>query len=144
MEPWKPWEELERVQGEIDKLLGSVLEKIRRVVPGKAIAFVPATDITEVADEYRLYFALPGMVEEDIDITLEGNILIVRGERDPLYDSEQAILHQRQWKHGYFERRVELPGKIETDDIQATYEVGVLTIRVHKQSLPSGAEGGEP
>ena len=113
------------------------------MVPGKAIAFVPATDITETADEYRLYFSLPGLVEEDIDITLEGNILIVRGEREPPYEPEQATLHQRQWKYGYFERRVELPGKIDADAIQATYDAGVLTVRVHKVLDPSGEGGGQ-
>jgi HSP20 family protein len=137
LRPWNPWQELERVEEEIDSLLGSVLAKIRRSVPGKAIAFVPPTDITEAPGEYRLYFSLPGMVEEDIDITLDGNILILRGEREPPYDPEQTTFHQRQWKYGYFERRVELPGKVDTDAIQATYDAGVLTVRVRKGAAPS-------
>ena len=143
LKPWNPWQELERVQAEVDTLLGAVLEKLRRVVPGKAMAFVPVTDIVEVRDEYRFYFSLPGMLEEDIDITLEGNVLIVRGEREPPFNPEQDILHQRQWKYGYFERRVELPGKIDTEAMKASYEVGVLTIRIRKPADSSRDTRGE-
>lgn len=133
LKPWDPWKELERIQLELDSQLGSVLEKLRSSVPGKPIAFVPVLDIVETSGEYRLYLSIPGMVEEDIDITLEGSELILRGEREPLYDLSAVVVHQRQWKHGFFERRVQLPGAIAADDIQATYEAGVLTVIVPRK-----------
>ena len=139
--PWNPWQELERVQGQVDDLLASVLAKLRNVVPGKAIAFVPATDIVELAGEYRLYLSLPGIVEEDIDITLEADILIVRGEREAPYGRDQAMVHQAQWKYGYFERRIHLPRPVEEDSIHASYDAGVLTIRVPKVPAEGGKEG---
>ena len=86
LEPWNPWKELERVQAEIDVAIRSVLEKFHRVMPEKPIAFVPAFDIVESEDECRLYLSLPGMEEEDIDITVEGTQLIVRGEREASVD----------------------------------------------------------
>jgi HSP20 family protein len=138
--PWNPWQELERVQGQVDDLLASVLAKLRNVVPGKEIAFVPATDIIELAEEYRLYFSLPGLVEEDIDIALESDVLIVRGEREAPYGGDQVAVHQAQWKYGYFERRIQLPRRVDGDSIQASYDAGVLTIRVPKAAAEEGEE----
>lgn len=130
--PWNPWQEIERVQSEVAHLLSAALSKLRTVVPGRPIAFVPVMDVVEVGEEYRLYLSLPGMVEEDIDITLEGHLLIVRGEREPPFDEARSIVHHRQWKHGYFERRVQLPERIDGEAISASYESGVLTIRIPK------------
>jgi HSP20 family protein len=142
--PWNPWQELERVQAEIDALLQAALSKLRNVVPGRDIAFVPVTDIVETGDEYRLYLSLPGMLEEDIDIALQGTILIVRGEREPPFDLKLVALHQRQWRYGYFERRVQLPRAFDGEAIQASYDAGVLTIRIRKgeETAASGPGSG--
>ena len=130
--PWNPWKEIERAQAEAEALFEAVFEKLRRVVGGRPISFVPLTDIIEVADEYRLYLSLPGMVEEDIDIALDGDILIIRGEREPPFDLQAVTVHQSQWKYGYFERRVQLPETVDGEAIRATYDGGVLAIRVPK------------
>ena len=141
--PWNPWQELERVQAEIESLLQAALSKLRNVVPGREIAFVPITDIVETGDEYRLYLSLPGMLEEDIDIALQGTILIVRGEREPPFDPKLVVLHQRQWRYGYFERRVQLPRAFDAEAIQASYDAGVLTIRIRKggETTADGPDG---
>lgn len=140
LEPWNPWQELERVQSEIDGLLASALRKIGSMVPGRMLSFVPATDIVESGDEYLLYMSLPGLVEEDMDLTFEGDVLIVRGERLAPYDSAHVTVHQSRWKYGYFERRVQLPQKVDANAIQASYEAGVLTVRIPK--IIEGGGGG--
>ena len=145
LKPWDPWDELQRVEREIDDLIATVLDKLRRVVPGKPIAFVPRMDIIETEGEYTLYLVIPGMVEEDLDITLAGDELIIRGEREPLFDDDSVTIHRRQWKHGYFERRVKFPEKVDEASIRATYDAGVLTIRIPREGgVPGpGADGGE-
>jgi len=144
LKPWNPWEDLARIQAEMDAEMRSFLDKLRQSVPGNPIAFVPTLDLVESADEYVFYLALPGMVEEDIDIALQGRLLIIRGERDALYDSRKVTVHLSQWKYGFFERRIELPQAVSSEHIQAEYEAGVLTIRISKlASAPQGeaAEG---
>jgi len=143
LKPWNPWQELERTRSEVESLLDAALKKLRHVVPGRQISFVPAMDIIEAKDEYRLYVSLPGMLEEDIDITLEGSVLIVRGERESPFDPAQVAVHQRQWKHGYFERRVQLPERIDGESIRATYEAGVLTIAIPKSPPTPRPQEGE-
>lgn len=145
LKPWDPWDELHRVEKEMDDLIAAVLDKLRRVVPGKPIAFVPRMDIIESEGGYTLYLVIPGMVEEDLDITLAGEELIIRGEREPLFDLERVTIHQRQWKHGYFERRVRFPEKVDEASIRATYDAGVLTIRIPRcggAAGPGADDGG--
>jgi HSP20 family protein len=145
LEAWNPWKELERVQAEMDEHFRSVLEKIRKAAPGKPLAFVPAIDVVETVDEYQIIVSLPGMVEEDIDITLLGRELIIRGEREPPYDSSRAKVHMGQWKYGFFERRVELPETVNGEAIRASYDGGALTVRIPKLAASGDAareEGG--
>jgi len=72
----------------------------------------------------------------------------VRGEREIPYDRSHVMVHQSSWKYGYFERRVQLPRRVDAEAIQASYEAGVLTIRIPKDVgvEDAGGEetGGEP
>jgi HSP20 family protein len=132
LEPWNPWQEFQEVEKEADRLFDAALARLRHALPGREIAFVPVVDIVESAEEYRFYLSLPGVVEEDIDISVEGQVLIIRGEREAPYDVQQVDSHLRRWKYGYFERRVEMPFKLESDAISASYDAGVLTVKVAK------------
>ncbi len=134
LKPWNPWEELERIQAGMDQHLRAFLDRLRQTVPGNPIAFVPPIDVVESDDEYQFYLALPGMVEEDIDILVEGRQLIIRGERECFYEPRQLIVHQAQCKYGFFERRIELPKAVSSEGIRASYEAGVLSIHVPKTS----------
>ena len=113
LEPWDPWSELERVRDEADRLVDSVLEKLRKAQPGDEIAFVPAMDLVETPSEYRAYLAVPGVVEEDIDLAVEGGWLIVRGERESPFDLHSANRLRSEWSYGFFERRLRLPADVD-------------------------------
>jgi HSP20 family protein len=140
MTPWNPWKELEKVQLEVENLLSAALGKIRSAVGGKPLAFVPVTDVIETTEDYRFYLSLPGMLEEDIDVSLDGTVLQIRGERSELYDSTKVIPHLRQWKYGYFERRIQLSEPVDADAIEASYDAGVLTIRIQKSGISEKGE----
>jgi HSP20 family protein len=142
MKPWDPWRELERMQDEMDAHLRTFLSKLRAGGTGRALGFVPATDVVEYPDEYRVYISLPGIVEEDIDITLEGNQLIVRGESEPPYDRSHVTVHHEHRSYGFFERRVELPEPADRDSVSASSDLGVLSIRVRKKDAPRAEPPG--
>jgi HSP20 family protein len=140
VKPWNPWQEVESALAEGRSLLAAAFEKLRRSVPGRPLSFVPPTDIVDVDGEYQLHLALPGLLEEDIDVTLEGVILIIRGERECPYAPDRVVVLEQQWSYGYFERRVQLPGLVDPESIRAGFENGVLTIRIPK---PGESLGGE-
>ena len=138
--PWDPWQEMRRLRAETDKLWDVFLAKLteeRASLP--VLEFLPELDVVETAYDFRVFIAVPGMVEDDFDIEATANSLTVRGERQPPYDPVRK--HVREWRYGFFERSVTLDASIVVHDIQATYEAGVLTVVMPKQK-PRVAEKG--
>lgn len=132
LKPLNPWQELEEAERQFEQISNALMAQMRQSIPGKAVAFVPPLDIVETTEEYRLYVVLPGMVEEDIDVLLIDEELVVRGEREMLYDPAGAKVLRRQIKEGYFERRLRLPSAVDPNELRATYEAGVLSITIRK------------
>jgi HSP20 family protein len=97
-----------------------------------ALAFIPHVDLVEGQWDIRVYISIPGLVEDDITIDIDRRSLVVRGERRPPYDPERRGPQIREWRYGFFERHVRLPGEVEPDGIRAVYESGVLTIVIPK------------
>ena len=133
LQPWDPWQELEKLRATTDQLWEEFLHKLRHTEPEREeIGFLPQIDMVETAQDFRIYVSVPGLVEEDIDLTIHDNLLIVRGQREPPYDAQRAASRIVEWRYGIFERQVQLPQKVESSSLRACYESGVLTVVISK------------
>ena len=94
----------------------------------------PAVDVHENAERVLLVADLPGMEQSDVDITIDKNVLSVRGERKPLPPTEGDYQH-RERVQGAFTRAFTLPATIDVEAVSAEMKSGVLTI-----TLPKTAE----
>jgi HSP20 family protein len=94
--------------------------------------WVPPVDIQETEEGYRLQAELPGLTKEDIDITLENNILRLSGERKFERDIKKESFHRVERTYGTFSRAFTLPQQVNAEGVQAGFENGVLTILVPK------------
>lgn len=106
-------------------------------------SFSPATEITETEDHYLVSFDIPGMKKEDIKIELEGQVLMISGERKRQMTSDKKDKVQRFEKsYGFFKRSFTLPQTVDHDHIQANYENGVLELALPKtvQAKPRRVE----
>ena len=94
----------------------------------------PAMNIAEDERTYTVSLELPGMDEEGIDIELMGTQLIVSGERKWKEEKKEKEYHRVESQYGSFQRTVTLPEnlRLEKDAIEATFEKGVLEIRIPK------------
>ena len=92
----------------------------------------PAVDVVENKDNYILKAELPGMNKDDVKITLENNILTIRGEKKNEYEKKEGNYHRVERSYGSFERSFTVPGTIKTNDIDAQYKDGVLTLTLPK------------
>lgn len=92
----------------------------------------PPIDVHETPDELVLTAALPGIKPEDVEITLTGQNLTLRGEfkADEEVKNDQYLYRERRF--GSFSRSLQLPVRVEGDRAQATFEHGILTLRVPK------------
>jgi HSP20 family protein len=92
----------------------------------------PAMDVHQTGDEIIVTASLPGLKAEDVDITITGQTLAVRGEfkADEKVERDQYLYRER--RYGTFHRQVELPVRVQGDATTATFEDGVLTLRIPK------------
>ena len=91
----------------------------------------PPINFYETDNAYILTAELPGVARDDLDLSIEGNRVTVRGERKVEYDTA-ANAHRRERQAGSFERRFELPAVIDPETSEAVYRDGILTLRLAK------------
>lgn len=92
----------------------------------------PRTDLVETDDDFRLRLDVPGLTKEDISINLQNRTLTVSGERtsERTEEGEEFVRVERAF--GSFHRSFTLPDAVDENNIEATYDNGVLTISVPK------------
>src|SRR4051794_26001857 len=95
-------------------------------------AWMPPVDIQETEEGYRLQAELPGLTKDDINITLENNVLRLSGERKLEKDVRKESFQRIERTYGAFSRAFALPQQVNSAGVQAAFENGVLTINVPK------------
>ncbi|WP_083979741.1 Hsp20/alpha crystallin family protein [Demequina salsinemoris] len=95
-------------------------------------AFSPALDVKETDDAFTLHIELPGVKAEDVELSLEDNVLTVAGERSFYDESEGEGYRRIERRFGRFHRAVRLPDRVSPDKVEATYADGILTVTVPK------------
>ena len=110
------------------------LERSFAGVAGAQLAFAPSFDILERDDAFVLKADLPGVREENLDVSVMGNQLTVSGSRqaEERKENENYYMHER--VYGDFSRTFTLPSQVSTDDIAARLENGELVIHVPKRA----------
>jgi HSP20 family protein len=95
-------------------------------------AALAALDVHQTDDELVVTASLPGLKAEDVDITITGQTLTIRGEfkSDEKIDRDQYLYRER--RYGSFNRQLQLPVRVQGDAATATFENGVLTLRIPK------------
>jgi HSP20 family protein len=103
-----------------------------RTVAGNGDGITPPVDVHETTDEIVVTAALPGMKADDLDITITGQTLSLRGEvkADEKVQREQYLYRER--RYGTFSRSLQLPVRVEGDKADASFADGILTLRVPK------------
>ncbi|HET9386790.1 MAG TPA: Hsp20/alpha crystallin family protein [Gemmatimonadales bacterium] len=95
-------------------------------------SWVPPVDIFEQKDQIRIMAEVPGVRPEDVKISLEGNVLTIRGEKQQVAEEQTDRVHRYERTYGEFERTFSLPATVEANRITASYEHGILTVTLPK------------
>jgi len=131
---YEPWG-IGQLQSEINRLFRSFGDWDSS---GATASWVPPVDIYEHDDRFELYMDLPGVEPSNVDITLEGGVLTVSGERKhfmgPRDADNQAELMRSERGEGRFYRRFVLPDSVDSDAVKATNRYGVLELTIPKQA----------
>ena len=101
----------------------------------------PPVNLYENNEGYVLTAELPGVLPEDIHVSLEGSTVTLSGERKPEYEGlEGASLHRRERPSGGFRRSFELPHEIDPDKVEAVHRNGVLMLRIPRSEAQKARE----
>jgi HSP20 family protein len=127
---WDPFREMMVLRNSLDR----VVDRDMALAPGdwKAFNWSVALDVVESEDEYLVKASLPGINPEDLDITFDDNRLTIKGEVKEESDVEDSHYHLRERRYGSFTRSIKMPSGIQSDEIEARYDKGVLELHLPK------------
>jgi HSP20 family protein len=132
---WDLFEDLRDRQDELlrmNMLRGQMFGQYGQQYGGATQVWAPAVDISERKDAYLVSVELPGIGIDDIEITFEGGLLTIQGERHVPHDSSEEKMHRVERRYGAFRRSITLPTHVMAESIEATAQDGVLQILVPK------------
>jgi HSP20 family protein len=122
---WSPVRGFEDLYAEMDRLLQSAIAGT-----GGDGAWVPSADVVETDDAYDIEIELPGVRREDVDIKLNGNELVIKGELKER--KREGLFRRRTRRRGEFDLRMTLPGDLDAGRAEASLAYGVLKLYVPK------------
>lgn len=93
---------------------------------------VPAVDVTEEENAYKIAAELPGMTEKDIDVSVSGDMLVLKGEKRQEREEKEKNRYLSERSYGAFQRSFALPDGVDADKITAEFAKGVLTLTLPK------------
>jgi HSP20 family protein len=99
---------------------------------GSAYSFVPRVDIVEAEKAFEIHVAVPGMKKEDFKLDLNDSLLTISGERKFTKEKKENNFHSIETQYGTFSRSFTLPENVDSSNITAKYENGILEINVPK------------
>jgi len=125
---WDPFREMVDIRRRMDDLM----QRTFAGAEGEQAAFGMEMDVSETEDAYEIDASVPGIKPEDIDVTLDNNVLTIRGQTKAEREETGKTYHVRERRMGSFARSIMLPSTVSTDRIDARYEDGVLKLRLPK------------
>ena len=125
---WDPFDMLMDLRDEMNRAFGRTMT--RR--DGFSQAFSPVLDVREEADNFIVNADLPGLKKEDIDISVLGNQLTLKGERKHEKETKEKDFQYIERSYGAFSRTIQLPTEVDAGKVQATYKDGVLELTLPK------------
>jgi HSP20 family protein len=124
-----PWRELDQMSSRLNRLFGDA----------EAVGWVPPVNVEETGDELVLTAELPGLRQGDVEIELENGVLTIRGQKEEFRtEGDERRYHVWERRYGTFQRSFTLPRSVSADSISATFEDGVLHVRMPKAAEAKG------
>lgn len=128
---WEPFRDILTLRDAMDRLFEEAFVRPREEWLSIAREGL-ALDMYETDDAVKVEVPLPGVKPEEVDITVTGNTLTIKGERRAREEVKEESYYRREVRYGAFSRSVTLPASADTDKAEAEFEAGVLTVTFPK------------
>ena len=130
-ERWDPFREVMTLRDAVDRLFQQSIVRPGSMLSGFRSESVPV-DVVETDKAVRVRASIPGVKPDDLQVTIQGNLLTIGGESKSEDEREGESWLLREHRFGQFRRTVELPAAVDADGAEARCEHGVLTLTLPK------------
>lgn len=129
-----PWRDLDQVADQFSRLFGE-----STFPASERSSWLPPVNVEETKDHLVLTAELPGLKQDDVELELENNVLTIRGRKEETREEkEDTKVHVWERRYGSFQRSFSLPRTVSAEDINATFEDGVLRVEMPKAAEAKG------
>ena len=129
---WEPMRDMVTLRDAMDRLFDEAFTRPWSSDGERGPMGTPAVDMYQTADDVVVKMAIPGIKPEDVQISVTGDTLTIKGEMKAETDNQEKAYHIREQRWGSFERTITLPTAVRSDKAQAEFENGVLNITLPK------------
>jgi len=130
--PWGESGEMTRFRREMDRLFDRFFEAWPFKLPAEGREWAPVVDVSETAKDILVKAEIPGMDPKEIDVSVQGDVLTLRGEREKEQEERGENFHRVERRYGAFSRSIRLPAEVDVGKVNANYKDGVLKINLPK------------
>jgi len=130
--PWRPiGRELSSLHQEMDRLWDRFVGEtplVRRITG----EWWPTVDVSETKDNFVVKAELPGMDASDVNVSVSGNVLTIKGEKSKEEEEKDEHHYRAERYYGSFQRSFQLPSSMQAEKVEATFDKGVLRVILPK------------
>jgi HSP20 family protein len=131
LERWDPFHEMDTLQRRMSRLFDRMLPTDGGERTG--IAFVPAAELEETDDAFKLKLEMPGMEAKDVNVEVTPEAVSITGERKSETTTEREGYTRSEFRYGKFQRVIPLPSTVKHQQVQAEYKDGILRLNLPKE-----------
>ena len=131
---WEPGREMISLRDAMDRLFSEAFTRPWSLTTGAWRGNLPAIDLWQDSNSVFVKASLPGWKANDVQISITGDMLTLRGEYKKEQDRSEESYQMRENAYGSFERTVMLPAPVEADHAKAEFEDGILTVTLPKSA----------
>ena len=126
---WEPFRDLVSMRTNLDRIFESFFGTEPRITD---TFWAPVVDIVESNGNIEVKAEIPGMTKDDINVSVQNNVLKITGERKQENEKKEKTYHIIERSYGKFERNITLPADVDAEKIRASYKDGVLHVLLPK------------
>lgn len=126
----RPFSGFRRLQSELERLFDSFFGETGEFTPER---WMPTVDVLEEEDSVTVRAELPGVEEKDIKLSVDGDTLLIEGEKRSEHEEKKANYYRAECCYGRFVRGIPLPRTVDSQKAEASHKNGVLTVKFPKK-----------
>jgi len=129
---WDPFSEVDSLVNRLMPVAPGAWPRLAVPGNGKTFDWAPSADISETEREYVIRAELPAVKKEDVQVTVDGGMITVKGERKQHKEDKSEKFHRVESFYGSFERSFSLPDNVNADAIRCESKDGILSVHIPK------------